>query len=157
MTLFSCPECSRHIRSSETVCPFCRANVADAPARGAVRTLPAPGISRAAMMAFAAASLGAAACSSSDNTPGGGHQQLRDGATDGAHMTGTGGTANTGGQMFVVFYGAPFPPSGGSPNVGGSANDAGTMIVPLYGGSHVPEAPATQAPAAQAPAPQKKL
>jgi hypothetical protein len=96
------------------------------------------------MMAFAAASLSAAACSSSDRTPGGGNQPLHDGATDGANMTGTGGAANTGGDMSVVFYGAPFPPSGGTPNVGdgGSANTAGKggiMAMPLYGASPAPQ------------------
>jgi hypothetical protein len=104
--------------------------------------MPAPGLSRAAMMAFAAASLGAAACGG-ETEPGRGNQQIRDGATDGANMTGTGGAANTGG-MFVTFYGAPFPPTGGSPNVGdgGRANTAGTagaMAMPLYGASPAPQ------------------
>jgi hypothetical protein len=60
-------------------------------------------------------------------------------------MPGTGGAAaNTGGQMSVVFYGAPFPPSGGSPNVGdgGRADTAGTagaMNMPLYGAAPAPQ------------------
>jgi len=105
--------------------------------------MPAPGISRAAMVAFAAASLGAAACSSSETGPGGGNQRLRDGATDGANMAGTGGaTADTGGNMSVVFYGAPFPPSGGSSNAGGNVNtapDGGGMALPLYGAPFAPQ------------------
>lgn len=146
MSLVSCPECSRHIRTNETACPFCRADVTEAMANAVPRAIPAAGLSRAAMMAFAAASLGAASCSSSDTT-GGGTQPLRDGATDGAHP-GTGGSANTGGQMAMPLYGAVFPTGGTNSGVGGvqamyggpppPQNTGGIMAVPAYGISPIP-------------------
>jgi len=112
------------------------------------------GMSRTAMMAFAAASLGAAACSSSDNTPGSGTQPIRDGATDG--MSGSGGASsnggansNTGGLVAMPVYGAPFP-TGGMSNTGVGGVQAlygapppppgtgGEMNLPAYGISPFP-------------------
>jgi hypothetical protein len=107
------------------VCPFCHASVADAIANALPRPIPVAGMSRAAMMAFAAASLGAAACSSSDNTPGSGNQRIRDGAVDGADTGGT--NAGTGGIMAQPVYGAPFP-TGGTANTG-----SGGSVAALYG------------------------
>lgn len=142
MSLISCPECSRHIRMNETSCPFCQADVADAIAGAFVRPMPAAGMSRAAMMAFAAASLGAAACSGSDVTPQTGNQGVRDGAADG--MMGAGGaSAGTGGNMAQPVYGAPFP-TGGTANAGMGGisalygappppNTGGLMGAPAYG------------------------
>src|SRR5690349_9880703 len=100
MSLVACPGCSRHIRISETSCPFCGASVADAMANALPRAIPAAGMSRAAMMAFAA-SLGAAACSSEMVVPVyGAPFPLNDGAVDGANAGGAGGAKqNTGGQM----------------------------------------------------------
>jgi hypothetical protein len=95
-------------------------------------------MSRAAMMAFAAASLGAAACSGKDVTPQTGNQPITDGAVDGANAggmgAGTGGaTSNTGGIMAMPVYGAPFP-TGGSSNVGvGGSNSGMGGIQALYG------------------------
>jgi hypothetical protein len=150
MSLVACPDCSRHIRTTEVTCPFCSAAVAAAIASAAPRPIPSERLSRAAMVAFTAASLGAAACSGTVTSTGSGVQPHRDGATDGAQMTGTGGgNLNTGGDMPIVFYGAPFPP-GGSSNAGGtsagaggtsntgtggaSTSTGGRTILPLYGG-----------------------
>jgi hypothetical protein len=141
MSLISCPECSRHIRTSESACPFCEADVASVISNAAARTMPAVGLSRAAMMAFAAASLGAAGCSSSDNAPSGGNQPLTDGAVDGS--SGKAGASNTGGQMAIPVYGAPFP-SGGTANAGGTSNAGGTnqgtgnVAMALYGAPFPP-------------------
>src|SRR6185436_303930 len=104
--------------------------VAHAMANAAPRPIPTAGLSRAAMMAFAAASLGAASCSSSDST-GGGTQPLRDGGLDGAPK-GTGGSANTGGQMAMPLYGAVFP-TGGNSNIGVGGAQA------LYGAPPPPQ------------------
>ena len=52
--LAPCPSCSRHVRSSETSCPFCKAALA--PEALAARTVPgtANRLSRAAAFAFTA-------------------------------------------------------------------------------------------------------
>jgi hypothetical protein len=98
-------------------------------------------MSRAAMMAFAAASLGAAACSGKDVTPEGGNQPLTDGAAADAANANTGGmgastggaSSNTGGIMAQPVYGAPFP-TGGTRNTGvGGANSGMGGIQALYG------------------------
>jgi hypothetical protein len=77
------------------------------------------------MMAFAAASLGAAACSSSETGPGTGNQPIRDGGPDGASAGGA--SSSTGGQMAMPVYGAPFP-TGGTTNTG-----MGGGVQALYG------------------------
>jgi hypothetical protein len=147
MSLISCPGCDRHVRTNETACPFCQADIADAISRAMPRPVPMAGMSRTAMMAFAAASLGAAACSGKDVTPGGGNQPLTDGAVDGAN--GNGGASNTGGQMAMPVYGAPFP-TGGMSNTGVGGVQAlygapppppgtgGEMNLPAYGISPFP-------------------
>ena len=140
MSLISCPGCDRHIRTNETACPFCQAEVADAISRAMPRPIPIAGMSRTAMMAFAAASLGAAACSGKDVSPGGGNQPLTDGAVDGANGNGNGGassmggaSSNTGGLVAMPVYGAPFP-TGGMSNTGvGGANSGMGGIQALYG------------------------
>ena len=140
MSLISCPGCERHIRTTEAACPFCQADVAEAIARALPRPIPIAGMSRTAMMAFAAASLGAAACSGKDVTPGGGNQPLTDGAVSDANASAggmganTGGAnSNTGGLVAMPVYGAPFP-SGGTANTGaGGANSGMGGIQALYG------------------------
>lgn len=126
-SLVTCPECSRHLRTNETACPFCQADVADAIASAVPRLMPVAGMSRAAMMAFAAASLGAAACSSSETGPGTGNQPIREGGLDGANANTGGASSNTGGQIGMPVYGAPFP-TGGTTNTG-----TGGGIQALYG------------------------
>lgn len=135
MSLLACPECNRHIRTSESVCPFCSADVAAAMASAAPRVMPAERLSRAAMMAFAAASLGAAACGSEVVTPLYGAPMPPDGSVNAGGAGGAGGASSggAGGQMVMPLYGAPFP-TGGTANSGG-ANSAtgGVMSVPAYG------------------------
>src|ERR1051326_8322330 len=60
--LVACPSCNRHLRTSESTCPFCNADVRAAIANTPPRPIPTGHLSRAAMMAFAAAHLGVAAC-----------------------------------------------------------------------------------------------
>jgi len=112
------------------------------------RPISAERLSRSAMMAFAAASLGAAACGGeTTRTPT--NPVVSDAALDGANAGGTGGVnAATGGQFPVTFYGAPFPPTGGAPNgSGGAANAAGgantgtggDMTNTIYGAAPIPD------------------
>jgi len=132
--LVSCPECQRHIRQTETVCPFCERDVGARIASVAPRPLPTMRLSRAALYAFAAAAtVGTAACSSDDGNPTpmygapaptGGQYNAGGSATGGQANTGgtaTGGQANTGGTA-----------SGGQANTGGQQNTGGG-IAPAYG------------------------
>lgn len=126
MSLVACPECNRHIRTSETACPFCGRAVAEELAKLPARILPTERLSRAAMYAFTAATLGAAACGGDVSAPGGGTPPKSDAAatTGGSSAAGAAGAPETGG-MPIVFYGAPFPP-GGSSNAGGTNGTGGT-------------------------------
>lgn len=56
--LHPCPECNRHIRATETACPFCAAAITHAPI---ARRLPIGRLTRAAVFASALAGT-AAAC-----------------------------------------------------------------------------------------------
>src|SRR4051812_36950436 len=108
--LVPCPGCSRHIRRREGSCPFCGANVAEAIERSPVLQVPTARLSRAALFTFAAATIGAAACSGDDGSepgPGGG------GA--GASTAGTGGSA---GQSGATAMGGAQNGTGGR-NMGG--------------------------------------
>ena len=66
--LLPCPSCTRHVRASETACPFCAAalvaRVTSTPARS-----PNKRLSRAALFALGASAAAVAACSGSV-TPG---------------------------------------------------------------------------------------
>lgn len=53
-TLRPCPQCTRHIKSSESACPFCNA-VLDSEFAHYSHTLPNKRMSRAALVAFGAA------------------------------------------------------------------------------------------------------
>jgi len=160
MSLWACPECNRHIRTSETACPFCGAAVAEAIAKVPPRILPTERLSRAAMMAFAAASLGATACggeTSQDPSGTGGELGMPlygapfvggSANAGGTASTGgepsAGGIAGTGGQMGIPVYGAPFftggatsaggtTSAGVATSAGGTTNTGGFVPVPLYG------------------------
>lgn len=47
-----CPACQRHLRTSETTCPFCGADVAQAMAAVPARAFPSRRLSRAALLAL---------------------------------------------------------------------------------------------------------
>src|SRR5260221_14101747 len=64
-TLVTCPDCNRHIRRNEAACPFCGASVASRVVGVPERAVPSGRLGRAALFAFATASVGAAACSGS--------------------------------------------------------------------------------------------
>ncbi len=69
--LVACPSCSRHLRVSEPLCPFCGRGVdADVRARPAPRP-PAMRLSRAALFALGAATGTASIGCSSSSTPAG--------------------------------------------------------------------------------------
>jgi hypothetical protein len=138
--LVPCPECSRHVRVSETECPFCALplDLAGTPEP----QLPRGRLSRAATLAFGATLVSAsalAACSSDSDTGNG-----NGGATSSAGSAGKAGAASAGaggGGTVGPVYGAP---AGGSFGAGGAlygaagadngdAGRGGGGAVPLYG------------------------
>src|SRR5689334_21989882 len=136
-SLIPCPECLRHVRRSETSCPFCSASIAQAMAAAPERAMPTTRLGRAALFAFAAASVGTAACGGDDDTGTGKSTIKGDAAAGGSSMNSAGATG-MGGEMAVPAYGAPFP-SGGSNGLGGTVGAGGNLgaggehIVPPYG------------------------
>jgi hypothetical protein len=142
--LLPCAACSRHLRSSESLCVFCGAAVS---ARARVTQPAAPkGASRAAVFAVHAALLASAgtACSSSHSraADGGGKPQAggpslaQAGAAASAPHAGSASTAGSPGTSHAA--GAPQAGAIASrqPDAGAlAAEDAGFMPVPLYGGA----------------------
>jgi hypothetical protein len=136
--LVPCPSCSRHVRASETECPFC-GDVVDFEASPAP-ALPTSRLGRAATFAFGATLIGATsmmACGgdSDDGDDGGTGGTVASGGSSG--KSGTGGSAgapNSTGATGAVApaYGAPA--TGGTTGTGGGSN-AGTAgsPQPLYG------------------------
>lgn len=137
--LLPCPSCARHVRRTESTCPFCSATIslAGLPARRA----PAERLGRAATLAFGAAvATSVAACSSPAPTPG------TDAATnDAATVTDDTGTGETdGGGVDAaspvdanVDTGTPVAAYGGPMFDTGSDQDAGADTgapTTLYGG-----------------------
>lgn len=126
MSLRPCSGCGRHVRASETSCPFCATTleaVADAPARAVGR------VGRAALFAFgAAAAVTSVGACDGGTTP----------APDAAPMVDTGGpTPLYGGPADV----GPMDDAGNdagnvAPAYGTPADDAGTDagLVAMYGG-----------------------
>ena len=129
--LVPCPECSRHVRVSETECPFCALplDLAGTPEP----RLPRERLSRAATLAFGATLASAtalAACSGTDapvpvyGAPAGGSAN-----SAGAAGSENAGTNNgVGGDASVPVYGAPAPGGNGNGN-----GNAGGGPVPVYG------------------------
>jgi hypothetical protein len=133
--LVPCPECSRHVRVSETECPFCALplDLAGTPEP----QLPRSRLGRAATFAFGATLVSAtalAACggdADDSSANGGAAGAATSGAGGAAAGTGgsTAGTSNVGGSAMAV-YGAP---AGGSVSNGSSGTGAGGGPFPVYG------------------------
>ena len=128
--LTPCPECQRHVRTTEARCPFCDSalSLADVPAPA----LPRRRLGRAATFAFGASVVGATALvACSDGDSGGNVAVYGAPPAAGAGGSGAGGSGSGGGPV----YGAP--PSG-SPSVGGNGGTApteGGAAAALYGGA----------------------
>jgi len=133
--LVPCPECHRHVRVSETECPFCGRSLDLAGSPEPV--LPRERLSRAATFAFSATLASAtalAACSGTDApVPVYGGPPAEGGAANVAGGAGTGaaGSSNGVGGAPVAVYGAPAAGGLGTGNTG--SNDAGGGPIPVYG------------------------
>lgn len=137
--LVPCPECSRHVRVTETACPFCSLplDLADAPSP----VLPGQRLSRAATLAFGATLASAtalAACGGdaviSDpvpfyGAPSAGASAGGDGGSSGSGTAGAESSAGRGGEAVSPVYGAPPQSFGGSEPM----NEGGAAGVAVYG------------------------
>jgi hypothetical protein len=129
--LVPCTACQRHVRASETACPFC-ATALD-PAHAAEPTLPTQRLGRAALFAFGAtlaASLTAVGCGgdTDDGKGGGGGDGGSSAGSSGSGGGGSGGSAGTAGTAGRGGSGG----SGGTGATGGTGGSGGG-VAPLYG------------------------
>lgn len=124
--LAPCPACSRHVKTTERICPFCKGalpeSIADAALPGATSRL-----SRAAAFAFASslAVVGASAGCTSGTAPLSGDAAANDGSPS------DGSPNDEGGQQPVYgapAYGGPFVDSGPDDSGGGGAKYGGPPI-----------------------------
>lgn len=133
--LVPCPECGRHVRVSETECPFCALplDLAGTPEP----RLPGSRLSRAATFAFGATLVSAtavAACSSDSiqpvyGAPTGGDAGMNSAGAAGVSAAGT----STGGGPVAV-YGAPAGGEFGTDTGGaGAGGKGGGGPIPVYG------------------------
>lgn len=137
--LLPCPSCSRHVRQTETGCPFCGAAVAlaEVPAR----PVPARRLGRAATFAFGAAIATSVSACGSTTTPG----------EDSGIAPAYGAPADSGmveDSGLVAMYGGPPVDAGNDtggpgPLYGAPAFDAGSDAggpAPAYGAVPAPDA-----------------
>lgn len=125
--LVVCPSCHRHLRTSETACPFCGADVRRAVADAAPRPMPRERLGRTAMLAFAAVNLGVAACGGDVAVP-----APVDGSTNSGGAAETGGASSTGGVNSAGAGGRNVF-TGGAPSTGGVLSTGGEFCCPPYG------------------------
>jgi hypothetical protein len=146
--LTPCPECQRHVRKTETRCPFCGEAVSlthvPAPA------LPRKRLGRAATFAFGASVVGATAlvaCGGDDDDSGAPVPVYGAPAAGSSSFAGNDSNGGAGAGAGTAVYGAPAAGFGGDEpggnggaggarpdtgGAGGDANDAGAA--PIYGG-----------------------
>jgi hypothetical protein len=147
--LTPCRSCQRHVRVTDDRCPFCGVELSAEQRASAPRPLPGRRLGRAALFAFGATMVGAAACS--DGSGGGKDASTDTPAADGsAGKGGSGGTGGQGGSGGSGTGGSGGSADGGSGGSGGkdgaadSATDKGETggtggiappygIAPLYG------------------------
>lgn len=125
-----CPECSRHVRATESSCPFC--SLALSPGSLASRTPGATrGLKRAAL--FALSAVAATACGEEDKGNDNTMQPSMTGSMTATSSTTTTTTTTTSEPTAQPVYGAPVG-VGGTGNVGmGGMNDPGQNPVAVYG------------------------
>ena len=117
--LVPCPECRRHVRVTETECPFCALplDLAGTPEP----RLPRARLGRAATFAFGATLASVTAVAScggeaTESPSGSGGTTSGGGASAGGTAAGTGGNSNAGTGAIAQPYGVP--PFGGTGNGG---------------------------------------
>lgn len=127
MSLRPCTQCGRHVRNTESKCPFCRAALEVTPERSPI-TLPRAG--RAAIMAFGALTTATAGCGGGSGTP-----DAYVGAQDAAY----------GGPPLDAFMGGQDAAYGGPPVDAAMAEDTGLPEADTGGGTNLYGGPPTDA------------
>ena len=124
--LAPCPHCKRHLRITESVCPFCESSVAGKLTPKQSRPLHTRGLSRAGILALGASLAAAGALE-------GCVDELEPEPKDDGRVVPVYGApvqTDDGGPIAVPLYGAPIQPDAGKPDAGQA--DAG-RLVPVYG------------------------
>ena len=135
MSLRPCVSCTRHVRNTETACPFCGANL---PLASTAVPRSVVGLGRAAIMAFG---MTAAACDSATNADAGtdayiGGQDAAYGGPPDANASMEDAAADVDAGGGIAAYGTPAPDAGGTPSDAGMPQtDAFGGVGPLYGGA----------------------
>jgi len=136
MSLLPCPSCSRHVRTTDRACPFCRTAIALEPA------VPVIGerLGRAAIFAFGAAMVTNVAACSMSTTPG------NDAASPGNDAAVTEDAFTPPGDAGTdAFSPNPdagvFPPYGAPPEDTGPPDDAGPDTGGFIGAYGAPPSP----------------
>ena len=142
MSLLTCSECHRHVRRHESTCPFCGADISDLALRVPERSLPSARLSRTALLAFAAATVGAGCGGKTGEGTGsgdtGGAPNSAGGMSGGASGTaaiGSGGVIGAGGRTGSGgVIGAGGRTGSGGVGVGsGGLGTGGYVVLPPYG------------------------
>lgn len=126
--LHPCPECRRHIRKTETTCPFCGESVSLAHLPS--HSVPRNRLGRAATFAFGASVVGATALVACGDDGGGAVAVY--GAPPAA---GAGGSLNDAGAGTAIYGGPPAGESAGGNATGGTAGGGGAPSVAGAGGA----------------------
>lgn len=115
--LVPCPACQRHVRVSESDCPFCGAAIGERQGTGRVPVV-TKRLGSLAVMAFRTAALGAAiaGCGGDDSS---------NPAADSGSDVGSGGSGSAGTGGTVGIGGAPTDNTGGSTGSGGTGGASG--------------------------------
>lgn len=112
-----CPHCKRHVRVTETACPFCAATIDQAMAQVRARILPSTRLGRAALFAFG---VGASVAASS--------------------LEGCGGDDDESAMMATIYGGPPRPVDAGKDAGADAGLDAGPGSQgAVYGGPPRPD------------------
>lgn len=129
MSLQPCPSCARHVRSTESICPFCAAAITMAPAAAPVI---GERLGRAALFAFGAAMATNVAACGMAATPGDDAAVGNDAshaAVDAGTDAGTDAATNPDSGFFPP-YGTPPPEDGGTDGGPDTGNLAGAYGAP---------------------------
>ncbi len=138
--LVPCLSCGRHLRLSETACPFCGAAITDDMSARLIG-VPSQRLGRSAVFAFAA-TLAVTGCGSTVTEVGDAGGTATDASTDAKAATDGGGAVEDGG-LHPVYGAPPSQDSGGAMPVYGSPpqRDAGVDSggsMPIYGAAPPP-------------------
>lgn len=110
-----CPECHRHVRVSETSCPFCTHSVAAVFANRAPRLAPRTRLGRAATFTFGVLAVTQGACDIDSRRPSPDAASI---PVDAAVDAGIPVDADYDGDSGVPIYAAAPTPDGGTPSRG---------------------------------------